>query len=134
MKKFFAMALALVMGLCATSCSLSPSGEGEATYEISFPETSYSVALTKAAIQAVFIAELSSISTATSTGLSSVVLSGDYATNDDLALEACKAAEKECLKKIDYAENEAYKVQVAVTYETGKTRTLFKCTLKETVK
>ena len=134
MKKFFAMALALVMGLCATSCSLSPTGEGDATYVISFPQTINSSVITKAAIQAVFIAELSAISTATSTGLDNVVLTGDYATNDDLAREACKAAEKECLKKIDYTNNDSYKVEVTVNYATGKSRSLFKCTLKETIK
>ena len=134
MKKIIAMALALVVGLCLTSCAASPSGEGEATYVISFPQTINLSTGTKIAIQGIFLLELSAISTATSTGADNVVLTGDYATNDDLALEACKAAEKECLKKIDYNNNDSYKVEVTVNYETGKSRSLFKCTLKETIK
>ena len=134
MKKFFAMALALVVGLGLTSCSVSPSGEGKATYVISIPETINSSAPTEVLIRAAFLAELSAINGASTVGLDSVELTGDYATNDDLAVEACKAAEKECLKKIDYNKNDSYKVQVTVTYETGKSRTLFKCTLKETIK
>ena len=133
MKKIFAMALALVMGLCATSCSLSPSGEGKATYVISIPETSYASG-NEVLIRGAFLAELSAINGAKTVGLDSVELTGDYATNDDLALEACKVAEKECLKKIDYDKNESYKVQVTVNYETGKSRSLFKCILKETIK
>ena len=130
MKKFFAIALALVLGLSMTSCSLSPSGEGKATYKFEFGETINAQALTKVAIQAAFIGELSAIKDASMVGLDAVELTGDYATNDDLAVAACQAAEKDC-KKLDYDKNDSYKVVITVTYETGKSRTLYKCTLKE---
>lgn len=130
MKKFFAIALALVMGLSITSCSLSPSGEGKATYKFEFGETINAQALTKVAIQTAFIGELAAIKDASAVGLDAVELTGDYATNDDLAVAACEAAEKAC-KKLDYENKDSYKVVITVTYETGKSRTLYKCTLKE---
>ena len=130
MKKFFALALTLVMGLALSACSASPSGEGKATYEITIPETINSVATTELLIRGAFLAELTAINGASTVGLTAVELTGDYATNDDLAVAACEAAEKVC-KKFDYENKDSYKVVVTVTYETGKSRTLYKCTLKE---
>ena len=130
MKKFFAWALVLVMGLGLAACTASPSGEGKATYSFKFGETINAQTVTKVAIQAAFIAELSSIKDASAVGVDAVELTGDYATNDDLAVAACEAAEKVC-KKFDYENNDSYKVVITVTYESGKSRTLYKCTLKE---
>ena len=129
MKKFFALALALVMGLGLASCSKAPSGEGKATYQFTLPHTVNAQTLTKAAIQAAFVGNLAAINNASTVGLDAVELTGDYATNDDLATAACEAAEKTC-NKLDYESEDSYQVQITVTYETGKSRTLYKHTFK----
>ena len=129
MKKFLALALALVMGLGLTSCGLAPSGEGKATYQFSLPHTVNAQTLTKAAIQTAFIGNLAAINNASAVGLDAVELTGDYATNDDLAEAACAEAEKTC-NKFDYDSGDSYQVLIKVTYETGKTRNFYKHTFK----
>ena len=117
------------MSLGLTSCGLAPSGEGKATYDFKFDHTVNAQTLTKAAIQTAFIASLGAIETASSVGISSVELTGDYATNDDLAEAACAEAEKTC-NKMDFENEDSYKVVITVTYETGKSRTFYKHTFQ----
>lgn len=129
MKKFFALALALVMGLGLASCSKAPSGEGKATYSFELPHTVNAQTLTKAAIQTAFVGNLEAIQGASLVNLSTVELTGNYATNDDLATAACAEAEKTC-NNLDYENGDSYEVKITVTYETGKSRTLYKHTFK----
>ena len=118
------------MGLGLAACTASPSGEGKATYSFKFGETINAQTATKLLIQAAFVAELSAINGASTVGVDAVELTGNYETNDNLAVAACEAAEKTC-KKFDYENKDSYKVIITVTYESGKSRTLYKCTLKE---
>ena len=123
MKKFFATALALIAGLGMTACSVSPSGEGKATYVYSV-ETVNAQVITQAAIKVAFVGEISAIEGAETISLDTVELTGTYSVSDGQVLEACAAAEKTC-KKFDYENNDSYKVKIQVTYENGRSRTLY---------